>query len=93
MWRMIQDARINLRIDTPRHQRIQAAATQAGVSVGAFVADAATTAADMLLADSTRTVITADQWDEFHRALDAPPRRLPRLAAAIERHDRLLGGA
>lgn len=81
---------MNLRIDETRDDRIRRAAGVAGVSVSAFVADAAATAADRVLADRREFVLGREEWDEFVAMLDRPARDLPRLRQAVAEHGRLL---
>jgi len=82
--------RMNLRIDAERDERIRLAAQTSGVSVSAFVADAAATAADRVLADRREFKLDRASWDRFVELLDSPARELPRLREAAALHERLL---
>jgi uncharacterized protein (DUF1778 family) len=84
---------MNLRIAEEQETRIRRAASAAGVSVSAFVADAAGAgaAADQVLADRREFVLEPERWEEFVRLLDRPARDLPRLRESREQRDRTLG--
>lgn len=71
--------KLDLRLTRAAKRTLQAAATAERKSVSEFVLDAALREADERLAD--RRVFTLDRknWDAFVAALDAPPRRQPRL--------------
>ncbi len=71
--------KLDLRLSRAAKQTLQAAAVAARKSVSEFVLDSALTEAEERLAD--RRVFTLDRkkWDAFVAALDAPPRRHPRL--------------
>lgn len=53
-------------------------------TVSQFVLEAATDAAEQVLADRTEFRLSADQWSRFVEALDAPVRPLPRLRHLLE---------
>jgi uncharacterized protein (DUF1778 family) len=71
--------KLDLRLSRSAKQTLQAAATAARKSVSEFVLDSALSEAEERLAD--RRVFTLDRksWERFVAALDAPPRRHPRL--------------
>jgi uncharacterized protein (DUF1778 family) len=71
--------KLDLRLSEAAKLTLQAAATAVRKSVSEFVLDSALTEAEERLAD--RRVFTLDRksWDAFVSALDAPPRRIPRL--------------
>jgi uncharacterized protein (DUF1778 family) len=71
--------KLDLRLTRAAKRTLQAAAASARKSVSEFVLDTALSAAEERLAD--RRVFTLDRkrWDAFVAALDAPPRRHPRL--------------
>jgi uncharacterized protein (DUF1778 family) len=71
--------KLDLRLSRAAKQTLQAAATAERKSLSEFVLDAALSEAEERLAD--RHVFTLDRknWDAFVAALDAPPRRHPRL--------------
>jgi uncharacterized protein (DUF1778 family) len=71
--------KLDLRLSPAAKRTLQAAATAARKSVSEFVLDSALSEAEERLAD--RRVFTLDHrtWEVFVAALDAPPRRHPRL--------------
>jgi uncharacterized protein (DUF1778 family) len=71
--------KLNLRLSRAAKQTLQTAASAARKSLSEFVLDAALSEAEERLAD--RRVFTLDRknWDAFIAALDASPRRHPRL--------------
>jgi uncharacterized protein (DUF1778 family) len=71
--------KLDLRLSPAAKRTLQAAAGAERKSVSEFVLDAALSEAEARLAD--RRVFTLDRknWDAFIAALDAPPRRQPRL--------------
>ena len=71
--------KLDLRLSKAAKQTLQAAASAARKSVSEFVLETALGEAEERLAD--RRVFTLDRknWDAFLAALDAPPRRHPRL--------------
>jgi len=71
--------KLDLRLSRAAKHTLQAAAIAARKSVSEFVLDSALAEAEERLAD--RRVFTLDRksWDAFVAALDAPPRRHPRL--------------
>lgn len=81
---------MNLRIDAESDRRIRRAAESAGLSVSAFVANAAGAAAEEVLADRREFVLDRQRWEEFVALLDRPPRDLPRLREAAVLRERLL---
>jgi uncharacterized protein (DUF1778 family) len=66
-------ARIELRADPEREQRIRYAAELAHQSVSAFVLEAAAQRAEAVIAASSATVGPSDWFDALWSALDAPP--------------------
>ena len=58
---------------------MRAAATAERKSVSEFVLDTALSAAEERLADRRIFTLDSKKWDAFVAALDAPPRRHPRL--------------
>lgn len=66
-------ARIELRADVEREQRIRHAAELSHQSISAFVLDAASQRAEQVLAASAATVVPSDWFDALWSALDAAP--------------------
>ncbi len=71
--------KLDLRLSKSAKQTLKAAAKVARKSVSEFVLETALSEAEERLADRTVFTLDAEQWDAFVEALDAPPRRLPRL--------------
>jgi len=71
--------KLDLRLSRDAKRTLQAAAVAARKSVSEFVLDTALREAEEQLAD--RRIFTLDRksWNAFVTALDAPPRRYPRL--------------
>jgi len=59
------------------------AAALSGRSLTEFVLSSARSAANDILADRTRFVLSAEEWDAFADALERPPSELPKLAALL----------
>ncbi|GAB6194516.1 type II toxin-antitoxin system TacA family antitoxin [Desulfocastanea catecholica] len=71
--------KLDLRLSRSAKQTLQAAAKAARKSVSEFVLDTALSEAEERLADRTVFTLDAERWYAFVNALDAPPRRHPRL--------------
>jgi uncharacterized protein (DUF1778 family) len=71
--------KLDLRLSKSAKQTLQAAATEARKSVSEFVLETALREAEEQLADRRVFTLGAKRWEEFVAALDAPPRRHPRL--------------
>jgi uncharacterized protein (DUF1778 family) len=71
--------RLDLRLTRAAKQTLRAAAAAEGKSISEFVLDAALTEAEERLAARRVFTLDAKNWDAFVAALDAPPRRHPRL--------------
>lgn len=76
--------RIDLRVSPQAKKALQAAAELRRTSVSDFVLASALRAADEELADRRLFTLSAEQWEAFHAALDAPPRPLPRLKRLLQ---------
>jgi uncharacterized protein (DUF1778 family) len=66
-------ARIELRAEPEREQRIRAAARLANQSVTSFVLDAASERAEEVLRAASTTTVPADFFDKLYAALGEPP--------------------
>ena len=71
--------KLDLRLSMSAKQTLQAAATATRKSVSEFVLESALKEAEERLADRRVFTLDAEQWEAFIAALDAPPRRHPRL--------------
>lgn len=76
--------KLDLRL-TPKAKRVlQSAATAAKRSVSEFVLESALARAEETLSDRQHFGLDAERWTVFLEALDAPPRRLPRLKKLLQ---------
>lgn len=71
--------RLAMRVSASQKTLLDEASRATDTTLSEFVLSAATQAAEDVLADRRRFAVPTDQWDEFVRLLDAPPRTLPRL--------------
>ena len=76
---MEKSERIALRASVRERELLYEASRTAVTSVSQFVLDAATVAAQSVLADRTRFELPAERWAEFVDLLDRPPVDKPRL--------------
>ena len=79
---MARTARIELRAEPEREEKIREAARLSNQSVSSFVLDAASERAEEVLQAATTTTVPADYFDRLHRALDEPPTPDPALQRA-----------
>lgn len=66
---------------------VREAAAAREQSLTEFVVAAATIEAERVLADRTRFVLDAGQWERFSELLERPPRENPGLAKLFARPD------
>jgi uncharacterized protein (DUF1778 family) len=81
----MKDGRLQLRVDAVSKQRLEDAASEAHLSVSAFVLQAARRAADDLLADRQGIRLSPNAAAVFSEALNRPAQVNERLRAALER--------
>ncbi len=79
-----KETRLNLRTSAHQDALVRQAAAVAGKNLTEFVLDAACSAAEDVLADRRRFVLTDAAWKRFLRALDRPVRAKPRLRALLQ---------
>lgn len=77
--RVARSEKLDLRLTREAKQTLQAAAAAARKTVSEFVLDSALNEAEERLADRRLFTLDTPRWEEFVAALDAPPRRHPRL--------------
>ena len=82
--RTTRSEKLDLRLTRNAKRALQAAAAVSHRSVSEFVLESALARADETLADRRSFGLNAAQWKEFQAALDAPPRRLPRLERLLK---------
>jgi len=71
--------KLDIRVTPEAKQILQQAAKQRHTTISQFVLESALDSASAVLAERTRFSLDAEQWETFMAALDAPPRRHPRL--------------
>lgn len=86
---MARTARIELRAEPEREERIREAARLANQSVSSFVLDAASERANEVLRNATTTELPADYFDQLHEALSEAPAPNPALQRAARRTRRV----
>jgi len=72
-------ARLNIRVTEHQKEVLTQAARVANTTVSNFVLEKAYAGAQAVLAEQNRFVLPERQWDDFIRALDAPPKDIPEL--------------
>jgi uncharacterized protein (DUF1778 family) len=81
----MKDDRLQLRVDAVAKRRLEEAASEAHLSVTAFVLQAANRAADDVLAERQTLHLSPDAAVALTEALDRPARVNERLAKALQR--------
>jgi uncharacterized protein (DUF1778 family) len=71
--------RINLRATPYQENLIRAGAMRHGENVSDFILESACTRAEEAISDQVHFIASEAQWKAFTKALDAPPRVLPKL--------------
>jgi uncharacterized protein (DUF1778 family) len=71
--------KLDVRLSRAAKETLQAAAAAVRKSVSEFVVDSALAEAEERLADRRLFTLDRKSWEAFVAALDAPPRRHPRL--------------
>ncbi|HQY30832.1 MAG TPA: DUF1778 domain-containing protein [Thermomicrobiales bacterium] len=79
MTTRVRTDKLDLRISPQDKQTLISAAAAARQPVSEFVLRSALAQAEETLADRHRFGLSADDWDAFQAALDAPTRSLPRI--------------
>ena len=78
--RVNRSEKLDLRLTPAAKRTLQAAAAAERKSVSEFVLGTALSQAEERLADRRVFMLDAKSWDAFAAALDAPPKRHPRLS-------------
>jgi uncharacterized protein (DUF1778 family) len=71
--------KLDLRVAPDAKRMLQEAARERHTSVSQFVLDSAIAAATEVLAERSRIALNSEAWTAFMKALDAPPRKHPRM--------------
>jgi uncharacterized protein (DUF1778 family) len=79
-----KEERIDLRVSATAKALLQRAAAARQKSVSEFVLDSAQTAAAEALADRREFLLDKKQWAAFLAALDASPKKKPRLEKLVK---------
>lgn len=83
MTSAVRSEKLDLRLTLEAKQTLHVAAAAQSRSVSEFVLESALARAAETLPDRQRFGLDADRWAAFQDALDAAPRRLPRLATLL----------
>ena len=75
--------KLDLRLTAEAKRALQLAAAASQRSVSEFVLESALARAAETLPDRQRFSLSADAWEAFQAALDAPPEVKPRLAKLL----------
>lgn len=81
---------IRLRVPQPTKELIERAAARWGMSLSAFIIEAASRAAEQALDPSRTTYLPPEAFAALLDALDRPPTPIEGLRAAFERHRRVI---
>ena len=79
-----KEERIDLRVSATANALLQRAAAARQKSVSEFILDSAQTAAVEALADRREFLLDKKQWAAFLEALDAKPKKKPRLEKLLK---------
>jgi len=80
----LRDTKVQLRMRPLQKDVIARAAHLKQTTVTNFMVEQAFQAAQQILADQAHFYLSPEKWDEFCRALDAPPKDLPRLRRLLK---------
>jgi uncharacterized protein (DUF1778 family) len=75
--------KLDLRVSSDAKRALRRAAEASRQSLSDFVLTSALTRAEEVLAEQTTIALSADDWEAFLVALDAPPQSRPRLARLL----------
>ncbi len=82
--------RVQVRIDPEAKRMLERAATLANMTVSSFVVNNVLQAADDLIRERERLVLSDQDWEIFSAALVNPPEPNAALRKAFASHDRLI---
>ncbi len=75
----LKESKVQLRMRPLQKDVIARAAALRQTTVTNFMLEHAFTAAQRIIADQTHFYLSPKKWDEFCAAMDAPPRKKPKL--------------
>ena len=81
--RTTRSERLRLRLTAEQEHVLRSAAVATHRSLSEFILDSALTRAEDILLNRQRFGLTAERWEAFQRALDAPPRPHARLGRLL----------
>src|SRR5881397_156258 len=84
--RRMASTRINLRVNRQIKAILIRAAKLQEVKLTEFMVKSSQAAAEMVLAERTRFVLSPEKWRAFNTALDSPPREIARLRKLFIKH-------
>ncbi|MFN0167917.1 MAG: DUF1778 domain-containing protein [Bryobacteraceae bacterium] len=76
---VLKETKVQLRMRPLQKDVIARAADLKQTTLTNFMVEQAFSAAQQILADQAHFYLSAEKWEEFCAALDAPPRDLPEL--------------
>ncbi len=82
---VVKDKTLNIRVTEREKKLVEQAASISHMGMSQFMLQATLRAAEEMLADQTRFVLPADEWDRFVALLDRPARILPGLREAASK--------
>jgi uncharacterized protein (DUF1778 family) len=74
-----KNERLSLRVSMVEKTTLESASQSVSMTTSEFVIRQAMAAAEEILADRTRFLLSADQWEAFSARLDQPPRAIPAI--------------
>jgi len=77
--------RVHLRVAARDDELFRSAAAATHESLSEFLVESGRERAERVLADRTRFVLTAAEWEAFSAALDRPPREVPAVVELFRR--------
>jgi uncharacterized protein (DUF1778 family) len=77
--------RINLRATPYQEKLIRAGAARRGGNLSDFILESACTRAEEAISDQMHFIASEAQWRALTKALDAPPRVLPKLKRLLSK--------
>lgn len=82
-----KETRLSIRATEPEKAILTQAARARHMNTSQFVLQASLDAAQAVLVDQTEFRLPAEQWEEFCRRLDAPPKVIPALRQLFSEPD------
>jgi uncharacterized protein (DUF1778 family) len=83
--RSSKTGRLDIRVTAEARHILQQAAQERHTTISQFVLESALTSAGNVLAERSQFMLSAQQWELFLAALDAPPRPHPRMERLLNK--------